>query len=102
MSYLFISYRHENVKHAGNVRSLAEKLKQSGISVMLDQFFLEEHPGGPDSGWAKWCADHAERSACVLAICSKGWFNAAEGKMNAGMGSAWEARILSQDIYQGK
>jgi SEFIR domain len=73
--HVFISYRHESEEHASAVRRLGELLRQSKIPVALDQFHLDEHPGGPDlGGWPKWCEDCANDSACVLIIASAGWF----------------------------
>lgn len=47
-------------------------MRQSGLSVELDQFYLEQYPGGPDEGWPKWCEDRANQSACLLVIPSEG------------------------------
>src|SRR3954471_21653512 len=59
---VFISYRHESPEHSRKVRGLGEMLRQAGLPVMLDQFYLEEHPGGPDDGWPKWSEDCANES----------------------------------------
>jgi hypothetical protein len=42
----------------------------------MDQFYLNDHPGGPDEGWPKWCEDCANKSVCVLIIAFEGWFAA--------------------------
>jgi hypothetical protein len=103
MQYVFLSYRHESPEHARAVRRLGELLRQAKIPVELDQFHLEEHPGGPDVGWPKWCEDRANKSACVLIIPSEGWF-AAYDKSPApgGLGAATEADVLRQWLYEEK
>jgi hypothetical protein len=79
-------------------------LKATGLPVELDQFYFEDHPGGPDEGWRKWCEDRAEKSACVLIVCSKGWFDSyrKEGPPGQGLGAALEAAIFSGEIYDAK
>jgi hypothetical protein len=72
---------------------------------MLDQLYvLDDHPGGPDEGWAPWCIDNATKSACVLIVCSKGWFASArgDGPEGGGLGVAAEARMIVNQIYRNK
>src|SRR6516165_8182121 len=99
LQHVFLSYRHETPEHARAVRRLGELLRQAKIPVALDQFHLDDHPGGPDLGWPKWSEDCAHESACVLIIASDGWF-AAYDKMDdqpgAGLGVAAEANIIRQ------
>jgi len=98
---VFISYRHENPEHSRAVRRLGELLRQAKIPIILDQFFLEENPGGPDVGWPKWCEDRANEAACVLIIASEGWF-AAYNKTappDTGTGAATEADLIRQWLY---
>lgn len=101
---VFISYRHETLEHARDVRRLADMLRAANIPVVLDQFYLEEHPGGPDEGWPKWCEDCANQSACVLIIASEGWFAAYEKTEppRQGLGAATEADLFRQEIYDEK
>lgn len=101
---VFISYRHESSEHYRAVRRLGELLRQAGIPVMLDQFYLEEHPGGPDEGWPKWCEDCANESACVLIIASEGWFAAYNktGPPGQGLGAATEADLFRQSLWDEK
>jgi hypothetical protein len=74
------------------------------MPVALDQFYLEHHPGGPDETWATWCENHAEKSACVLIVCSEGWFDSYRkgGVTGEGLGVALEAAVFSQKIYDDK
>jgi hypothetical protein len=104
MNHVFLSYKHESDDHVRAVRNLAEKLKVAGLPVELDQFYIEDFPGGPDEGWRKWCEDRAEKSACVLIVCSKGWFDSyrKEGTPGQGLGAALEAAVFSGEIYDEK
>jgi hypothetical protein len=104
MQHVFISYRHEGPEHARAVRRLGELLLQAKIPVALDQFLLEKHPGGPDSGWPKWCEDCANQSASVLIIASEGWFAAYDkaGPPGAGLGAATEADLFRQALWDDK
>ena len=101
LQHVFISYRHESAEHGRAVRRLAELLRQAKIPVALDQFYLDEFPGGPDLGWPKWCEDCANESACVLIIGSEGWFAAYErtAPPGVGLGAASEADVLRQWLY---
>lgn len=104
MNHVFISYRHESAEYAARVRAFADSLKADGLPVAFDQLYLQDEPGGPDGGWASWCIENAKKSACVLIVCSKGWFEAAQGDGPAGkgLGVAAEARILLTQIYRNK
>lgn len=73
---VFLSYRQESPEHVREVRRLGELLRQSGLPVALDQFLVDERPGGPDEGWPKWCEDSANDCGCVIVIGSAGWFAA--------------------------
>jgi hypothetical protein len=57
---VFLSYRHETVEHSRAVFRLAE-LRQAAIPVALDQFYLDDNPGGPDEGWPKWCEVYLDK-----------------------------------------
>jgi hypothetical protein len=103
LQHVFISYRHESPEHAQAVRRLGELFRQAEIPVALDQFYLDEFPGGPDVGWPKWCEDCANKSACVLIIGSEGWFSAYEktAPPGLGLGAATEADLFRQWLYDG-
>ncbi len=79
-------------------------LMSSGLPVLLDQFYMDEHPGGPDEGWPKWCEVAAVQSNCVLIIGSVGWFAVYENKEQpgTGCGAASEADIFRQELYDKK
>lgn len=102
LKHVFISYRHESPEHSRAVRRLGELLRQADLPVALDQFFLDEHPGGPDSGgWPKWCEDNANESACVVIVPSEGWFAAYDKRAprGIGLGAATEADLFRQALY---
>ncbi len=101
---VFISYRQESPEHGRAVRRLGELLKQAGLPVLLDQFYMDDHPGGPNEGWPKWCEDAANQSECVLIIGSPGWFAAYDntGPAGVGRGAASEAALFRQDLYNNK
>jgi SEFIR domain len=105
MNHVFISYRHESAEYGAKVRAFAESVKAAGLPVAFDQFYLEETSGGgPDGGWSRWCIENAKKSACVLIVCSKGWFDAAQGDgpSEEGLGVAAEAKIFLTQIYRHK
>ena len=102
---VFLSYHHENPEHARAVRRLGDLLRQANLPVVLDQFFLDENPGGPnEGGWPKWCEDSVTESACSLVIASRGWFAAYKDPTSApgGYGAASEARLFRQALYDQK
>jgi hypothetical protein len=102
---VFISYRLESLEHERAVRRLGELLRNAGLPVELDQFYLDAHPAGPDhGGWPKWCGDGANDSACVLVIPSVGWRAAFDGNgvEGVGRGAAYEAHLIRQYLYDKK
>jgi TIR domain/CHAT domain/SEFIR domain len=103
-NHVFLSYSRESDAHAKIVRDLGEKLKAARLPVELDQFYLDEHPGGPSEGWAQWRSDRAEKSACMLVVCSKGWFDSYRGEDQSaiGFGAAREARVFRWFAYEGR
>jgi hypothetical protein len=98
---VFLSYRHENDTHRTRVRGLGEKLRVAGIDVVLDQFFRDANPGGPDEGWPTWSKSQASRSEKILIVGSPGWYRCYDGTEvpGVGLGAAAEGRIISQRIY---
>src|SRR5271157_1160791 len=101
INQVFISYRHESSTHAAAVRRLGQLLRQARIPVRLDQFFLDDNPGGPNVGWPMWCEESANESKCVLIVASEGWFAAYNktGDSGSGLGAATEADIFRQALW---
>jgi hypothetical protein len=101
INQVFISYRHQSPEHARAVRRLGELLRQAKLPVLLDQFFMDDKPGGPDETWPRWCEVAATQSASVIIIGSQGWFDCYEGKAKPGngLGAAYEAQHFRQYLY---
>lgn len=101
MTRVFISYRQMDDAQRQRVRAFAEKLRACGIDVVLDQFFLEANPAGPNDGWPKWSSDQAIQTERVLIIGNEAWFQCFENKQppGTGLGAACEASDLRQRIY---
>lgn len=101
MPEVFISYRQLDNAQRQRVRSFAEELRSCGISVILDQFYLDEHPGGPPEKWPKWSSDCATKTKHVIIIGTEAWFRCFDGseEPGTGLGAACEADDLRQRIY---
>lgn len=102
MSTVFISYRQTSDAHRQRVREFGEKLRDCGIDVVLDQFFLDANPGGPDDGWDKWSSDRALKTEYVLIIGTEAWFQCFEKSQppGTGLGAACEADDLRHRLYE--
>jgi tetratricopeptide (TPR) repeat protein len=102
MSVVFISYRQIDDAQRQRVRAFAEKLRACSIKVVLDQFFLDENPAGPNDGWDKWSSDRALQTDYVIIIGSESWFQCFEKtqKPGTGLGAACEADDLRHRIYE--
>ncbi len=98
---MFLSYRQIDDAQRLRVRAFAEKLRGCGITVILDQFFMDANPGGPPEGWPKWSSDQAIHTKRVLIVGSKPWFQCFDGKQKpgTGLGAACEAGDIRQRIY---
>jgi hypothetical protein len=98
---VFLSYRHENDTRRALVRRFGERLRAAGIEVLLDQFFLDANPGGPDEGWPAWSKSQATQSEKVLILGSPGWYRCYDGTEvpGSGLGAAAEGRVIAQRIY---
>jgi hypothetical protein len=104
MATVFLSYRHESDDRRTLVRSLAERLEQLGVTVIMDQLAQERefHGGGPDEGWPRWSKAQARNvNHKILIVASPSWFQCYEGThaMGLGLGAAAEARVIEQRLY---
>lgn len=86
MSEVFISYRQIDDAQRERVRLFGERLRGCGINVILDQFYLDEHPEGPPDKWSKWSSDQAINTKRVIIIGSEDWFLCFDNKQPAGTG----------------
>ncbi len=102
MSQVFISYRQTDDTQIKRVRAFAERLRDAGIDVVLDQFFLDDNPAGPDDGWPKWSSDRALKTDYVIIIGTSEWYECFEGtqRPGTGLGSACEAGDIRTRIYK--
>ena len=102
MAQVFLSYRQIDDDHKSRVRDFATQLVDAGIEVILDQFFLDANPAGPNDGWDKWSSDSALNSEYVIIIGSQAWFDCFEKKQTpgTGLGAACEADDLRHRIYE--
>ena len=102
MSEVFLSYRQTDDAQKQRVRAFAERLRDCGIDVILDQFELDIHPAGPNDRWYKWSSDRALETEYVLIIGSREWFECFEKKQppGTGLGAACEADDLRTRIYE--
>ena len=102
MSQVFISYRQTDDEQRKRVRDFAGSLRDRGIDVVLDQFFLDANPGGPDEGWDKWSSDRALNTEYVLIVGTDAWFQCFEKTQppGTGPGAACEADDLRHRIYE--
>jgi len=102
--HVFLSYRHESPEHIRAVRRLGEMLRSINVPVVLDQFLLDENPGGPSLGWPAWCEEQVTQSACVLIVASSGWFSSYDDPAGTpgGYGAAGEAQLFRQALWDEK
>jgi tetratricopeptide (TPR) repeat protein len=93
MSEVFLSYRQTDDEQKQRVRAFAEHLRAAGITVILDQFLLDDNPEGPHEGWDKWSSDRALHTEYVLIIGTPDWFACFEKTqpLGTGLGAASEA-----------
>ena len=101
MSEVFLSYRQTDEEPKERVRAFGERLRRCGIDVILDQFFLDENPAGPNEGWPKWSSDRALDTQYVLIIGTEAWFQCFENTQppGTGLGAACEAQDIRTRIY---
>ncbi|MDA1053157.1 MAG: AAA family ATPase [Planctomycetota bacterium] len=102
MSKAFISYRQIDDDQRQRVRVFAERLRECGVEVILDQLYLDDHPGGPPEKWGKWSSDQAINTEYVIIIGSESWFLCFDGQQEpgTGLGAACEADDVRTRIYK--
>jgi len=104
MSEVFLSYRQTGEEQKQRVRVFGERLRDRGITVILDQFFDDDNPAGPNEGWPQWSIDRAAKTDYILIVGTQTWFNCSDGTQapGEGLGAACEARIIRQRIYEAR
>jgi SEFIR domain/Protein of unknown function (DUF1257) len=96
---VFVSYSHDSKIHTVRVVELANKLRQDGIDVTIDQY-----EDTPPQGWKQWMIDQIKEADFVLIVCTEQYnlrFNSNESK-NKGRGVEWEGSIIIQEIYNAQ
>ena len=95
---VFISYSHDNDDHCDKVSSLADKLRQDGLEVIID---TDELPGGPANGWPMWSEAQVKNADHVLVVCTETYYRRYESEEDpgTGLGSVCEARAIRQLVY---
>jgi len=89
----FISYSWDSNSHKKWVRYLAEKIRESGVEVILDQWHLQL-----GSDLTRFMEEAIRDSDCILLICTPNFAK----KSNAGIGGVgYEKTIVTGEIFQG-
>jgi len=94
---VFVSYSHDSEAHAQRVLALADRLREDGIDVRLDQYV-----GDPPEGWPRWMERQVVECRFVVIVCTptyRGRFDR-EGTGGEGKGAKWEAMIAQQILYE--
>lgn len=93
---VFISYSHDSPEHKEQVLQLADRLNSEGVDCYLDQYIQN-----PPEGWDLWPYNQIEAADFVLLVCTAIYKRRAEGKEEPGkgLGSTWEAQIVTAAIY---
>ncbi len=98
---VFISYSHDSQEHREQVLSLADRLRDDGIDVNIDQY---ENP--PAKGWQRWMLDEVEAAEHILVVCTEVYNRRFRGQEETGKGKGvtWEGGVIIQELYdaQGK
>jgi tetratricopeptide (TPR) repeat protein len=102
MASVFISYRQTDERQLKHVRAFGERLRATGIDVVLDQFCLDANPEGPREGWDKWSSDRALHTEYVLISGTPEWFQCFEKTQppGTGLGAACEADDLRHRLHE--
>ena len=98
MNKVFISYSHDSEVHKNRVQSFSNRLRESGINVIID---ADMAPGGPPEGWLNWSQKQVEEADRVLIVCTEGYRRRYESNEDPGkgLGVVFEARIIRQALY---
>jgi hypothetical protein len=96
---MFISYTHESPEHKARVHTLADRLRQDGMMVVLDR---DCDPGGPSEGWDKWSENQAAECEVFLPVFTESYKRCWDGEQPPGvrLGVIHEAKILGRRIFE--
>jgi hypothetical protein len=93
---VFITYSHDSNVHLARVRDLADRLRQDGLDVRLDQY--EPHPA---EGWLKWMTRQIDEADFVLVVCTDTYRRRFDGHEapKTGLGATLEGHLIQQVLY---
>jgi len=98
---VFISYSHDSPEHSDRVLALADKLREMGVDVELDQYHVR-----PPQGWPRWSEEMLRpgNAKFVIVICTQTYRDRVENKVPAdeGRGVFWEGGVIYQYLYDDK
>jgi hypothetical protein len=97
---VFISYSHDSDEHRNRVLALSERLRQDGITTILDQYVN----GSPQQGWPRWMLDQLDAADTVLVIPTETYYRRFRGREepDKGKGVDWEGALITQEIYDSR
>ncbi len=97
---VFISYSHDSAQHKKQVLALADKLRQEGFDLKIDQDFDENI--GPSQGWHKWTQKQINECDVVIMICSEVYRKrfTAGPEDGTGKGVRWEGAVITAILYE--
>ncbi|MEM8997382.1 MAG: SEFIR domain-containing protein, partial [Acidobacteriota bacterium] len=96
---VFVSYSHDSPEHCTTVLGLAQRLRQDGIDVVIDEYVVE---GTPSQGWPRWMLDELDRADFVLVVCTETYYRRFRGHEEPGRGRGvdWEGSIITNELYR--
>ncbi len=97
MPTAFISYSHDTPAHAQRVLAVADRLRDEGVDVKLDQY-----EANPSEGWPLWSQRQIVQCDFTVLVCTptyKRRFNREETP-GVGLGATWEAMIAERLLYE--
>ncbi len=93
---VFISYSHDSNQHADRVLALADRLRDDGLDVVIDQY-----DPNPKEGWPSWMEINLDAADFVLLVCSPAYHRRVTRKEAAGVGLGvqWEGNLIYNRLY---
>ncbi len=88
---VFISYSWDNEDHKEWVRNLADKLRENGVDVDLDQYDLS-----PGDRLPKFMEEKITNSDFVLIVCTENYKIKADNRKS---GVGYEGHIISSELF---
>lgn len=97
---VFISYSHDSEEHKKRVLGLSERLRDDGITTLLDRYVN----GAPTEGWQRWMPNQLEKANFVFVICTETYYRRFRGHElpGRGRGADWEGALITQEIYNAR